>query len=391
MELDLIEIISLLTVFTSLILAAFLISMKSVNYKSNLLLALFLLVNAQDSDSIFLSHFIYPTVPWLGMLINSTVLLKIPLFYLYILSVIYSDFKLNWKHVLHAIPFLIVNIILIPRFYAQDFTGQIAYLESNTLSHRQPEIVFDYLLLHVQVFVYLVACYYSINRYRKLLLENFSDASLFNYNWLFQLVTVFAVDTILASIKNLFMFMEIMDAYYYTLLSTSLLVLGYIIWIVFRMMQHPELFRGIDSGIQLVKNMVNEMGVREPLNHGTGLNGEEVDEKVIHLNEYMAESEPFLDPTLTIYNLSIQTNIPVRDLSLLINHDLNQHFFDFVNSFRIQKAMEILKNPGKKDLTVLEILYEVGFNSKSSFNTAFKKYTDFTPTEYRKKHLKTAS
>ena len=86
-----------------------------------------------------------------------------------------------------------------------------------------------------------------------------------------------------------------------------------------------------------------------------------------------------------------QLDMPVRELSLLINRLLNQHFFDFVNSFRIRKAMEMLKDPGKKEFTVLEILYEVGFNSKSSFNTAFKKYTQLTPTQYRNKHLKSAA
>jgi len=67
----------------------------------------------------------------------------------------------------------------------------------------------------------------------------------------------------------------------------------------------------------------------------------------------------------------------------LINHHMDQHFFDFVNEYRIQKAMNILKDKSKKELTILEILYEVGFNSKSSFNTSFKKYTRLTPTEYR--------
>ena len=50
--------------------------------------------------------------------------------------------------------------------------------------------------------------------------------------------------------------------------------------------------------------------------------------------------------------------------------------------------MEILQNPEKRKLTILEILYDVGFNSKSSFNTAFKKYTNQTPTEFRQKALK---
>ncbi|MEO0902667.1 MAG: helix-turn-helix domain-containing protein, partial [Bacteroidota bacterium] len=75
-----------------------------------------------------------------------------------------------------------------------------------------------------------------------------------------------------------------------------------------------------------------------------------------------------------------------RELSILINHKMGQHFFDFVNSYRIQSAVDILKDPTKKKVTILEILYEVGFNSKSSFNTAFKKHTGHTPTTYRSKN-----
>ena len=63
---------------------------------------------------------------------------------------------------------------------------------------------------------------------------------------------------------------------------------------------------------------------------------------------------------------------------------LSRHL-DFVNEFRIKEAKSILKDPSKKEFTVLEILYEVGFNSKSSFNTAFKKHTGLTPTQFRKK------
>lgn len=67
---------------------------------------------------------------------------------------------------------------------------------------------------------------------------------------------------------------------------------------------------------------------------------------------------------------------------------MGQNFFNLVNSYRIEKAQEILRDPDKQAITVLEILYEVGFNSKSSFNTAFKKHAGTTPTQYRKAHLK---
>lgn len=75
--------------------------------------------------------------------------------------------------------------------------------------------------------------------------------------------------------------------------------------------------------------------------------------------------------------------IPARELSVLINQNLNQHFYDFINSYRIENAMQILKDTSKNKVTILEILYEIGFNTKSSFNTAFKKHTGNTPTEFR--------
>ncbi len=155
---------------------------------------------------------------------------------------------------------------------------------------------------------------------------------------------------------------------------------------VLKALQSPELFRGVSSDMQLVKdlktssieNNSNEEAVKE--------NSIKI-KKLEMLDAFMIDHKPFLDASLTLYDLSEQIDIPSKDLSLLINRDLNQHFFDFVNGYRIRMAMDILKDPAKKVFTVLEILYEVGFNSKSSFNTAFKKQTDLTPTEYRKKHL----
>ncbi|GGD71060.1 helix-turn-helix domain-containing protein [Maribacter cobaltidurans] len=71
-------------------------------------------------------------------------------------------------------------------------------------------------------------------------------------------------------------------------------------------------------------------------------------------------------------------------MSLLINHHLGKHFFDFINEYRVNEAKAILENPDANQFTVLEILYQVGFNSKSTFYTAFKKVTNKTPTQYRK-------
>jgi len=393
MELDIIQIFSLLIVFVSLILAAFLLTMRSANYLSNVLLAMFLIVGAIDADSIFLRNYIYPNYPALGLFLNSSVFFKLPLLYLYLFAVTFSDFKLKWKHLWHGVPFIIDILIFIPRFYSQDIAGQLAYFElSDSTPHRLIEVQISYLLIHAQIAVYLVLNFLLVNKYRRLLLENFSNASLFNYKWLFHFLIIFSAMTIMATLKNLFLFFGSEEAYFYTMVTTAFIALGYIVWMVLKAMRYPELFRGIDSKLQLVTTMVKDEGDAESDRLTENVDRPvKFDEKVHFVNRYMTKNEPFLDPSLTIYDLSKQIEMPAKDLSLLINHELNQHFFDFVNGFRIRKAMEILADPDKKDLTVLEILYDVGFNSKSSFNTAFKKYTQLTPTEYRKKHLKPAA
>ena len=153
-----------------------------------------------------------------------------------------------------------------------------------------------------------------------------------------------------------------------------------ICWYLYKALNHPDLFRNINSKLKLVSDIVLEEKKNEP----AAVKEKEYNAALSKLEQYMVEEKPFLNPSLTIQDVSAAIEIPVRDLSLLINHKLEQHFYDFVNTYRIENAMDILKDGTKSKVTILEILYEVGFNSKSSFNTAFKKHTGNTPTSYRK-------
>ena len=149
-------------------------------------------------------------------------------------------------------------------------------------------------------------------------------------------------------------------------------------------MQSPELYGRLDSKQISVKHLI----ARTNLKNSEEDNNNEYIEKI---KIFMKQEEPYLDPSLSVYNLSKQLNMSAKELSILINHNLNQHFFDFVNEYRIRKAMEIFKNTTDEKLTVLEVLYEVGFNSKSSFNTAFKKFTGTTPSEFKRKASSSAA
>lgn len=101
------------------------------------------------------------------------------------------------------------------------------------------------------------------------------------------------------------------------------------------------------------------------------------------LLSFMEKEKPFTDGNLTIQKLAEKLSIPAPHLSQTINERLGQTFSDFINSYRIQEAKMKLLDPALKHLSVLGIAEEVGFNSKSSFNSVFKKHTNMTPSEFR--------
>jgi AraC-like DNA-binding protein len=101
------------------------------------------------------------------------------------------------------------------------------------------------------------------------------------------------------------------------------------------------------------------------------------------LQAKMAQDKPYLETELTLPRLSECLSMPQHDLSRVINESLNQNFFDFVNGYRVEEAKRLLVDPAKSAHTILDIALEAGFNSKTTFNGAFKKITGKTPSEFR--------
>ena len=97
----------------------------------------------------------------------------------------------------------------------------------------------------------------------------------------------------------------------------------------------------------------------------------------------MEEHRPFLREELSMADLADILGIPGHHLSLVVNNDLGMNFYGFVNTYRVREAARLMEDPARRNDTVLNIAYDSGFNSKSSFNRAFKRMTGRTPREYR--------
>ncbi|WP_228428022.1 helix-turn-helix domain-containing protein [Chryseobacterium oncorhynchi] len=242
------------------------------------------------------------------------------------------------------------------------------------------EFQFIHILIHLQIVIYIIAVFRVLRKSKKLYLENYAGKSINSYNWLFQFTIVLTILYTVALLKNIFKFSDYPYISEWIKIGLWISSLFIFCWYLFKALNNPGLFRNIDSKLKLVSELVSE----EKNNEQSPEHEREYNEELLNLKKYMVEKKPYLNSSLTIQDVSKETEIPVRDLSLLINHQLGQHFYDFVNTYRIESAMNILKDNTKSKVTILEILYEVGFNSKSSFNTAFKKHTGNTPTFYRK-------
>lgn len=348
---ELIQDAGKIMVFLLILLALFLFTAKSNRQLSNTLFGSFLIITSLDISGLFIND-LYLNNPWLNIFKVCSVLLQMPLYFLFVKASCFTDFKLKPSSLLHGIPFVIFLVVF-------GLFGQT----DNTYAW------FD-LSATLQYYPYIIAVFISLRRYKILEQENYSFKN--------EVYSMLMITTVLFLVGNSMVLLRYIFENYINngvvmtfRLANALFALVVICWFVLKTMRTPSLFLGIDSG--LGENTKTEKRATTNMEaHQDGL-------KV--LQEHMMTEKPFLDNALTLQNLASSSGLPEKELSFLINKVEGSHFFDYINSFRIEEAKELLK---QEELNIQEIMYEVGFNSKSSFNTAFKKHTSQTPSSFRK-------
>jgi ligand-binding sensor domain-containing protein/AraC-like DNA-binding protein len=119
----------------------------------------------------------------------------------------------------------------------------------------------------------------------------------------------------------------------------------------------------------------------------SGMKPKAVRKHMLELLTLMDEEKPYLDPDMSVAKLAQRLELPKEHISQIINQRFYMNFNQFLNKYRIEEAKKLLRDPRQKDFVVLKIAYDVGFNSKSTFNTAFKKFTGISPSQYRDEFL----
>ncbi|KAI9449143.1 helix-turn-helix domain-containing protein [Russula earlei] len=115
----------------------------------------------------------------------------------------------------------------------------------------------------------------------------------------------------------------------------------------------------------------------------SALDASMLDEYENILTKFMEQHKIYLDAELSLEELAQKVKIPKHHLTQLLNDRLKKNFYKFINEYRINEAINKLKDP-TNEVNILSLAYDCGFNSKSSFNSYFKQLTGYTPSGYRK-------
>ncbi len=362
-----ISYLSFLITFQLLFVGIFLITHKKGNRRNNILFgAIFIMIAWNIGDLTLQMNGVVLKWEFLQHIDDGFFLLYGPIFYLYAQGVIFRDFKLSSLNLLHLTPYLLLTIsILSLRTFIPNPSEEI-------IKNGLPwQFYLVSALMYAHFFVYLGLTYKSLWKYRLIIKNKYSQIDQINLDWLSFALNTFGVLAFISLIQNFIVLAENRTVFMVTLVLLLIFVFYFVNKVILKALRQPEIFAGIAQ---------NETGKYL----GSNLTPIQIEEYKKHLLALLDTEKPYLNPQVSLSDLSEKLSVSTKHLSQVINQSFDKSFFDFINTYRIQEVQQILKESKDDKLTVLEAMYEAGFNSKSSFNTAFKKETGQTPTEFRK-------
>ncbi|MCK5702514.1 MAG: AraC family transcriptional regulator [Cyclobacteriaceae bacterium] len=367
MELKLFDIVNLMMIFQLSIFTYFLID-KGRNHLSNRILAIFFITQIIGlSDTLIASLYpdFYAVTPFLTIIGSPVRFLWAPLMYIYVKSLVYTDFSLKGIHLLHMIPFFAIALILIINYYIRDVATVSHFPEEGGRLSALWGISARY-LLYLHVMIYNSLSLITLEKFKNEIKNKIAAVESIKFSWLKFILYGYIV----ASITNIILHIPAakIDPSTGNLL-TFIAFLVFFTTLFYKALINPDLFLGTEENPKYKSSPLAER-----------------DAKLImkKLDQFMQINQPFLDPSITVKQLADKLAVSDRVLSQTINEYRKQNFYDFINNYRINFAKNLLNNPVDDKMTVLEILYEAGFNSKSAFNVAFKKETGVTPSQFRR-------
>ncbi|MBK6364390.1 MAG: helix-turn-helix transcriptional regulator [Saprospiraceae bacterium] len=284
--------------------------------------------------------------------------------YFYFLAQTNVHFGFTWKHLYHLIPyFFYVGISIVLLFLG--LTPQKGLYNS---SIGVPWEIFLYVLNYGGIFYYFTKALKIYRNYKSWAENQYSNIYEIELKWLRNFLIFFLIGAIIHlfnTIVDVIYNLPYDQDYYWQLFTVITIV-----------------YVGI-SGF----NQKQEKNIAyEDMKEVTEENKEKTftpDELIFKekLKGYMESTKPFLNPDLTLRDLALKMNTNTTFLSGIINNHFEKNFNDYINEYRAFEFQKTIKDPSSRQLTLVAIAYDCGFNSKATFQRAIKKFTGKIPSE----------
>ena len=358
-------ILTIISIFTATILSLFFFINKRGFILENRILAILLVVfNLQIFYSFATSSFAWQYfIDWhkLLFLVRQTSFLTGPLLYFYINAFLKRKDILNYRNSIHFLPFAGALVFLF--FYYRNLDQFVIWESAIDLKDTQLILVHNLAYIFLSLMSMKSTTISFSGFYKSILISSHN-------RWL-QLLLIGFILIWIVNLNSFAVYMILQRPGWcaYTVSIYGLTAFIFINTLMFFLLLKPDVYYVIAK----YKN--------------NKLTQPDRSEYLVKLNSYMETGKRFLNPDISLEILANEISVNPRILSQIINETYKKNFKSYVLEYRIRESMQILADSKHKHLTILEVLYQVGFNSKSAFNNQFKIFTNLTPIEYRSRAI----
>ena len=357
-------------------------------YADYLLSAYFVFISFNAAIYLLIYYGLIVNVPYLYKTAAPINLIIPPLAYLYVRAVLYNEKRIAIIDIWHFLPFLLFFINHLP-FYLIPIAEKKVIVQAVTnnldLTYQYqagllPES-YTFVIRLIQSFIYLIFQWKLIVKFKKqneiFEIEHQIKMVL---KWLKIFTWVTTVYFLAFIFLSLFVILNIsvfnnwgaINFIPGALLSSSFFVMSTYL------LTHP----GILAGLPFVKyRETNSILSNDEVNKIAFIEAD-YSKEIENISNYFNINKPYLNSNLTLSQVSVALNIPIRELSYILNNYFNQRFTDFVNAYRLKFITDKFNESYLDNFTIESVALEAGFATKSGFYKSFKKFYKTTPTEY---------
>lgn len=313
--------------------------------------------------------FSYPDTAFTGTILG---MLQPGAIFMYAQSVMYRDFRLRLRHLAHLLPVLGAIVVFTLGYYSLPAKAQAKMLSDSHYPGVMNSVVLA-IVLHGIVLGYLVATLKKISRFGVQLRNIFSDLGNKDLGWLRNLLLAYGAAWSLSLVYCLLAHvMRVTGSHQSLTIATTMVSVAVLLPMSVLAFRQPSVFAGIGPAFLDTEAF-----------SGANATGRSPEPLTSRIEQMMEQHQPYLHSNLTVDRLARLAGVAPRELSQFLNQQMGNNFYEFVNSYRIEHARRRLADPAET-ATITDIMYESGFNSKSVFNTLFRKTNGKTPSQYRR-------